>query len=131
MYRVSPLTYFVRGLAAAGLANAEIHCSAVEMLQLDMPQNTSFQTCGDYLTPYAKLAGGYVANPQATADCQYCPVSKTNTVLLALGIEPDHAWRNAGIMAAYVVFNILVTFAAYRLTRVRGRKGAASAGQVN
>lgn len=121
VYRVSPLTYFIRGLVTAGLANTHIHCSSIETLLVKIPQNlandTSQVTCGSYFAPYMEYAGGYLDNPEATNDCQYCPIFSTNIALQSLGIDIKHPWWNAGYMAVHVVFNVLAVFVLYWLAR--------------
>lgn len=119
MYRVSPLTYILEGLAIAGISGTSVACSAVEMLEVILPPNMG--TCEEYLLAYIQTAGGYVANSDDSSGlCQYCPVSDANTVLrvLGMGTEKKRAWRNMGFMAAYVVFDILAVFLIYWLARV-------------
>ncbi|RYP91933.1 hypothetical protein DL770_001907 [Monosporascus sp. CRB-9-2] len=87
MYRVSPLTYFAEGLTVAGLANANVTCSAVELLHINVPRESAGQTCGSYLGPYIERAGGYLENPTDTAGCRYCPVSKANPALASLDFD--------------------------------------------
>ncbi|KAI1455296.1 ABC drug exporter AbcA [Annulohypoxylon moriforme] len=127
MYRVSPLTYFLEGLAVAGLADAHITCSPVELLRLPLPDNSDASTCGEYLGPFALEAGGQVANPDARAgsDCLYCPYSDVNSILASFGMDTRNGWRDVGLMIVYVFFNVLMTFAIYWLARVpKGRRGA-------
>lgn len=118
MYHVSPLTYLLEGLAVAGLAGAEVRCSAIEML--DIPFNArigsnlsesraSASTCSDYLQPYVDAFSGYVGNPSATSICKLCPVSSVDTLLDAFGMDVSHNWRDAGLLSCYICFNILVT----------------------
>ncbi|KAI1484553.1 ABC-2 type transporter-domain-containing protein [Biscogniauxia mediterranea] len=123
VYHASPLTYFITGVIVAGLANTRIACSAVELLHINPPSSdTTPQTCGEYLGPYARFSGGYVANPDARTDCMYCPASSTNAVLETLGMSTQDRWRNVGFMAVYVVFNIAATFFIYWAVRVPPQK---------
>lgn len=122
MYYLSPLSYFLEGVAIAGVASAKISCSDVETLHVDIPSefSSASRTCGNYLQSYAEASGGYVVNPNATEGCQFCPVSQANSVLSgSLGMDPQAviAWRNVGIMAVYVIFNITATFGIYWLVR--------------
>ncbi|TGJ82175.1 hypothetical protein E0Z10_g6567 [Xylaria hypoxylon] len=120
LYRVSPLTYLLEGLAVSGLAQAHIHCSDIETLHIPLPSavNNIATTCGDYLQSYVLSAGGYVTNTSSTTYCQYCPVSSVNTLLMGFGMDVHHTWRNVGILASYVAFNIFATFALFWATRV-------------
>lgn len=117
MYRVSPQTYLMNGLATAGLSNTKVTCSSIESLQIDsLPPGRS--SCGEYLGPYAEAAKGYVVNPDATANCRYCTVSDTNDLLAIFEMAKDSVRYNVGLVAVYVVFNILITFGFYRLARM-------------
>ncbi|KAK3392792.1 AtrD, ABC-transporter [Podospora didyma] len=121
MYRLSPLTYFIDAIVLAGFVNTHIECSATELRRIEPILTPLIQTCGEYLAPYIAASGGYVANPLATTICELCPIADTNPVLALFGMEPVEigtAWRNAGIMMGYSVFNIMATFGIYWLARV-------------
>lgn len=117
MYRVSPMTYLIAGWAGTGLEGRVVRCSTLEMAIFDPP---SGQTCGAYLQRYLNNgAPGALYNPQATANCEYCPLRNANQFLAGVNIYPDQRWRNFGIGWAYVVFNIFAAVALYYLFRVR------------
>lgn len=115
MYRVSPFTYLVSGMLSTGVSGAATTCEAVEFLKFTPPAN---QTCGDYLGAYIKLAGGYLQDPMATAECAFCRISETDTYLKQTFIEFSDAWRNFGLMLVYVAFNIFGAVFIYWLVRV-------------
>lgn len=122
MYRVSPLTYMIEGLAASSLADAPITCSAKETLRISRAEGSSssspLATCGEYLEAFVQTAGGYVANPGGTSECEYCPIDNSNAVLRRFGMDTQRPWRDVGILAAYVGFNIVAMFGIYWLARV-------------
>ena len=120
MYRISPFTYLVDGILSTGMANALITCSDIEYLHFDPPNGS---TCGEYLQSYISSAGGYVLDPKATQDCQFCTIRDTNTLLKTLSVNYDLRWRNFGIMWAYVAFNVLGAIVLYWLARVPKIKG--------
>ncbi|KAJ8070580.1 hypothetical protein OCU04_000953 [Sclerotinia nivalis] len=95
-------------MVLAGLANAHIECSDIEIVHIDPPFSNS--TCINYLGPFMRYAGGVLRNPTASTDCLYCPVDQTNQLLQQLGLETEHAWRNAAYMVVYIVFNTLAIF---------------------
>lgn len=85
MFRVSPLNYMIEGLAARGLANLRVTCSAKEMLHIRKAGDPPLRTCGEYLEACVGGAGGYVANPGDVSDCQDCAVENNNAVLRRFG----------------------------------------------
>lgn len=115
MYRLSPFTYLISGIASVGLANAPVTCSSIELLHFSPIAN---QTCGEYMAPYIHSAGGYLVNSAEMADCAYCPVSDTNALLGLVGIEYGDRWRDFGIMWVYVVVDVVGALFFYWLIRV-------------
>lgn len=80
-------------------------------------------TCGDYLGPFAKAAGGSIYNPNASSDCQYCTISTADEYLAGSSIFYSTRWRNYGIVFSYIVFNICMAVFLYYLIRVRKSSG--------
>ncbi|RFU25670.1 hypothetical protein B7463_g10669, partial [Scytalidium lignicola] len=122
MYRVSPLTYIVSGIAATGLQDRPVKCSASETSVFN-PENGL--TCGSYLQAYLRNAPGQLYNPTATTECQYCQLSNSEQFLALSNISLSTRWRNFGIVWAYIVFNICMAITLYYVFRVRkwgGRK---------
>jgi hypothetical protein len=120
MYRVSPFTYLVDGILSTGLANTLVTCSAIEFLHFEPPNGTN---CGQYLSNYTSFAGGYLQNPEATTDCQFCTVRDTNTLLHGMSLSYDLRWRNFGIMWIFIVFNVAGAIFLYWWVRVPKTKG--------
>lgn len=119
MYRVSPFTYYIGGIAGAALHGRTVECNAAELSVFNPP---SGQTCGDYMEKYVESAGGSVYNKNATSDCQYCSMSSADQYLAAREIYYDDRWRNYGIFWCYFVFNIFGAVILYYLFRVRTSK---------
>lgn len=115
MYRCNPFTYFVEGFLGTALSNAGATCATNEFLRFDPPNGS---TCIEYLQDYKDVAGGFVGNPQATSQCEYCPVAETNKFLMGVNIDFANRWRNFGIMWAFIIFNILSAVFFFWLTRV-------------
>jgi ATP-binding cassette subfamily G (WHITE) protein 2 (PDR) len=118
MNRVSPFTYMVEAMLSVGVANTNVVCSATELIRFN-PQGT---TCGEYIAPFIGMVGGYMSNPDATADCAYCAMNETNTFLAAFNIYYSNFWRNFGIMWVYVIVNIFGAIGLYWLARVPKNK---------
>ncbi|KAI9369377.1 ABC-2 type transporter-domain-containing protein [Aspergillus egyptiacus] len=115
MYRVSPFTYMVAGMLATAVSGTDVVCDVIETLQFDPPAN---QTCGAYLGPFIEAVGGAIQNPDATSMCRYCSMAKTDDFLAAVLSYWDDAWRNFGLIWAYIAFNIVCAIGIYWLARV-------------
>ncbi|CAE6413745.1 unnamed protein product [Rhizoctonia solani] len=116
MYRLSPLTYLIEGLLVNGIGNMDLTCSATEIQTIIPP---SGQTCSAYMNQYISSAGGYLVNPDASSDCQFCPQNTTDTYLASLNMSYSHRWRNVGIMLAFTLFNIFLVYVCTWLFRIR------------
>ncbi|KAF5012146.1 hypothetical protein FDECE_1795 [Fusarium decemcellulare] len=122
MYRVSPFTYLVSSIMATGLANTHVTCADNEYVVFDPPAN---QTCNDFLSDYVSKAGGYVLNPSATSECNFCTIEDTNVFLDSISSSYEHRWRDWGIGIVYIVVNIVGALALYWLVRMpKGKKKA-------
>ncbi|KAJ7928748.1 hypothetical protein B0H13DRAFT_2181709 [Mycena leptocephala] len=117
MYRVSPYTYMIEGLLGQALGKHNITCSAVELLKIEPPAG---QTCGEYLTTYISNTGGYLTNADATSTCEFCTTATTDEFLGgSFNIFYANHWRNAGLMFAYIVFNIIAIYVLTYFFRIR------------
>ncbi|KAF2004723.1 hypothetical protein P154DRAFT_426153, partial [Amniculicola lignicola CBS 123094] len=116
MYHVSPLTYWVAGVAGVadvGLGGKPVNCTSNELAIFNPP---SGQSCPAYIFSYATAAGGNLFNPEATTQCQYCPVSNSDQFLSFVAISYLHGWRNFGLVWAYICFrNFMAVVFYYRL----------------
>ena len=131
MYRVSPFTYMVEGLLSTSVAGAPVTCAANEYLKFQAPAGIN---CGQYLAEYIAEAGGYLQDPTSSS-CSYCQISNTNAYLAGVSIHQSNAWRDFGLMFAYILFNIAAAPAIYYLARVpkgskKRREGGAGAGPI-
>ena len=120
MYRVNPLTYIVSGISATGLHEREIQCSQPETNRFNPPDG---ETCAQYLQTFMLEAPGQLLNPDATQDCQYCPLKNADQFLASVGISWTQRWRNFGIVWAYVAFNAFATYGFYFLVRTKAHHG--------
>ena len=123
MWFVSPLTYWVGGIAVTMLHGRQVECSDSESSVFDPPTG---QTCQQYLAPYLTQAPGTLQNPEATSQCRYCALSNADQFLAGSRISWDDRWRNFGLMWAYICFNIVGAVALYYFFRVRKAKKSKS-----
>jgi ATP-binding cassette subfamily G (WHITE) protein 2 (PDR) len=105
----------VGGIVSTGIGHTPILCSAKEMVHFDPP---AAKDCATYLTEYITYAGGSLLNPNATQNCQFCPVSNTDNVLAVLGIKFEDRWRDFGLTLVYSAINVLGALALYWLFRL-------------
>jgi ATP-binding cassette, subfamily G (WHITE), member 2, PDR len=70
------------------------------------------------MAPYISYAGGYLTNPDATANCNFCSISSTNTFLAAFNIHYSDRWTDFGLMWVYIIFNVCAALGLYWLARV-------------
>lgn len=104
------MSYWVLTILSTGLANVEVTCASNEFTTLSPPDG---QTCGDYMADYILRAGGYLLDPNATRDCNYCKIKDTNVYLATINSEYDTRWRKFSIIWAYIAFNIAAALVLY------------------
>ncbi|CEI41683.1 ABC transporter CDR4 [Fusarium venenatum] len=116
MYRVSPMTYLVGGIAVSGLAGNQVRCSQSELAIFQPPAG---QTCGSYMQAYLEQgASGTLLNPGATTDCSYCPLTFADQILARSDMHYSDRWMDWGVGFAYIAFNVGATFLFYSLSRL-------------
>ena len=81
-------------MLAATLNNIPVQCTPDETAHFDAPPG---QTCSKYAGEFAKAAGGYLLNPDANSDCQYCQYTVGNQYLASLNIQASEKWRDFGM----------------------------------
>jgi|SRR5712671_6780133 len=86
------------------VGRAEITCAPIEYVTVNPP---SGQTCQQYLSQYINGFGGYLTNPDAVDNCQFCGFRTTDEYLqVNSNIFFSHHWRNLGLMFVYIAFNV-------------------------
>ncbi|VEU22722.1 DEKNAAC103794 [Brettanomyces naardenensis] len=119
MYRVSPLTYWVSSMLAAGIGRSPVYCSANEFVSFPPPAG---MTCGEYMDLYISAAGGYLKDDSATDVCSFCSLSTTDGYLKSVHINYDNRWRDWGIFFCYLVINECLMLIFYWVARVPKKK---------
>lgn len=125
MYHVSPFTYLIEGMLGQGtfsyynpfnadevtsvrfslaVGRMEINCADKELVKLEPP---SGESCASYMQTFINTTGGYLTNPDATSDCEYCSARTTDQFLVSnFNIRYQHHWRNLGLVLAFTVLNV-------------------------
>jgi ABC-type multidrug transport system permease subunit/ABC-type multidrug transport system ATPase subunit len=119
MYRLSPFSYLVSAMLSTAIAGTHVQCAPNELLHFSPPDGMSCQT---YMTNYLLAAGGYLAPDTPDGQCSYCAIADTDTYLKSLNTGYDVAWRNFGLIWAYIIFNVFGALAMYWLVRVPKNK---------
>ncbi|KAF8557467.1 pleiotropic drug resistance ABC transporter [Imleria badia] len=121
MYYVSPLTYVIEGLLGEALGHQLITCTSTELVTIEPPAGTN---CSAYMDPYIAFAGGYLADPNATAACAFCPFRTTDAYMqFNFNVSYGHHWRDLGIILGVAGFNVLFMFAGMYFFRIRRGMG--------
>ena len=117
MYYVNPSTYWIGGVLAATLNNTPVHCAPQEAAYFTPPPGS---TCAAYAQAFVDTAGGYLTNPNATADCGYCQFSSGVDYMRTLNIVPEDKWRNFGIFLAFCISNWALVYFFIYTVRIKG-----------
>jgi ATP-binding cassette subfamily G (WHITE) protein 2 (SNQ2) len=121
MYYLSPFTYLIEGLLGQALGNQPITCTSAELVTIEAPSGMS---CSAYMDPYIALAGGYLADPNATAACAFCPFQTTDAYMqFNFNVSYGHHWRDLSVVLGVTGFNVLFMFAGMYLFRIRNGMG--------
>lgn len=117
MYYINPSTYWIGGVLGATLHNIPVRCTPTETARFNPPPG---QSCGAYAGAFAQRAGGYLINPSASTDCQYCPYSVGDQYLTSLNITYEQRWRDFGVFLAFCVSNWALVYFFVWTVRIRG-----------
>ncbi|KAJ1912602.1 ATP-binding cassette transporter snq2 [Mycoemilia scoparia] len=118
MYWLTPIRYFVEGVVTNELYDLDIVCKPEQFYVFQPPSD---QTCGDYAADFLKTGPGYLKNPDASSDCQYCPFKVGQEYFVTLDWDFANRYRNFGIMLAFLVFNCLVVTFFIKVYKVNKR----------
>ncbi|SOV02442.1 probable ATP-binding multidrug cassette transport protein [Ustilago sp. UG-2017a] len=118
LYNVNPVRFTISPLIANELYGLQVQCAANEFSRFSPP---SGQTCAQWAGSYISRMGGYLANPDATADCMYCTYSSGEQFYSAFGIRFSERGRDVGIMIAFIVFNCAATILFTKILRFSNR----------
>ncbi|EKV12246.1 ABC drug exporter AtrF [Penicillium digitatum] len=119
MYYVNPVTWWLRGVLSAVLPDVQVECSSLEATHFNPPPG---KTCDAYAADFVNsiAKAGYLVNPQATADCQYCPYKDGEQYMANLNVHVGDKWRCFGIFLAFVMINWALVYFFIYTVRVRG-----------
>ncbi|GAA5997309.1 uncharacterized protein JCM10292_000170 [Rhodotorula paludigena] len=108
LYWVSPFQHYVRAMLAALLHDDTVRCADYEVVSFQPPPGLD---CGTYVADYLTTHSGYLLDTAESAMCQFCRMSTGDDFLSTLNISFDDRWMSLGILAAYSLSNVLITYA--------------------
>ena len=73
-----------------------------------------------YAQNFVNQAGGYLLNPNATAECGYCAFTSGVDFMRTLNIEPKDKWGYFGIFLGFCFSNWFLIYFFIYTVRVRG-----------
>lgn len=81
-----------------------MECARIAYVQLNPPTEI---TSSQFLDPITSSFRGYLTNPNATTDCNFCSVYNYDAFLaVRFNIFYSRAWCNFGFMMVLVFFNV-------------------------
>ena len=110
MFPLSPFTWVMEGILGNAVGGAKVECLDKEMQTLHPPDG---QTCEGYMRNFPL---GYATSKDG--DCKYCLYDMGDQYLESIRYNYHHKYRDLGIMAAYIAFNIILLFGLFYLFRV-------------
>jgi ABC-type multidrug transport system permease subunit len=75
-------------------------------------------TCHEYFGSFVASAGGALSYANAVGVCSFCPLARTDELLMIFKIEYKDRWLNLSVIFIYIGFNVAATFGVYLLARV-------------
>lgn len=118
LYELSPYTRTLSAMVSTELRGLVIRCKMDEFALFDPPAG---ETCGSWASEFAERFGGYIDNLTDNSACRYCQYKLGDEFFLPLNISYSNRGRDAGILFAFVVFNLLATIVASRFLRYAKR----------
>ncbi|KAH9815156.1 pleiotropic drug resistance ABC transporter [Melampsora americana] len=119
MLQLDPYTRIMGGLVVNELHGLRITCAPQEFSRIQPPIG---QTCQQWLSTFVNSTGGYLQNPDATSDCDYCQYKVGEEFSTPLNYSYSNRWRDLGILVAFSVFNSIVTVLAAKFLTLRYAK---------
>ncbi|WWC57723.1 uncharacterized protein I303_100257 [Kwoniella dejecticola CBS 10117] len=122
IYYLNPFNYLIGGLVSRIMWDVDVQCAEEEYGIFNPPDG---ETCQAYMTEFLSQNPGYLNNPDATSQCQYCPYSKGYEYLktLNLGDKVD-GWRDIAITALFCLSSYGFVFLLLKLRSKASKKAS-------
>lgn len=119
IFWVDPLRYFLGGTVSSVLHNVKAKCSQEDLSVFDPP---SAQTCASYMADFLSEHPGYLVNPNATENCEYCRFSYGDDYGATLDYYYSDRWRDWAVLLGWSLLNLVAIWFFTWLYRVKLRK---------
>ncbi|RAH84602.1 ABC transporter-like protein [Aspergillus japonicus CBS 114.51] len=127
LFWVDPMRYFFGATVGVVLHDVPVHCGVSDLVRFEPPPGL---TCGQYAGPSGSGGGrlyldqnpGYLVNPNATADCGYCPYMVGDDYLATLEYGYDQRWWNWAAFLGFCCSNFVLLYGVVWLTKGRGQR---------
>ncbi|KAH9914745.1 uncharacterized protein B0H18DRAFT_1125328 [Fomitopsis serialis] len=118
LYQLNPYTRTLSTMLSTELHGLRVTCKADEFAIFNPP---SGQTCEGWGAEFVNTYGGYIDNLQDSTSCRYCQYAVGDQFYEPLDISIHNRWRDAWVLFAFVVFNMLATIVVSRYLRYNKR----------
>lgn len=104
-------------MTSATTSNVQVDCLERELAVFNPPPN---ETCESYAGSFVDQAPGYMINPSATFNCQYCSLSDSSTFLNSINVYQGSGWPWGyfGIFVIYIFTNLGLIYGLYYVTKI-------------
>ncbi|CAM1507980.1 Fc.00g048280.m01.CDS01 [Cosmosporella sp. VM-42] len=124
LYYLDPFNYLVGGLFGPIIWDVKVECHLNELTSFNAPNG---QTCGEYMAEFLSANAGYIANPDATGDCNYCPYSTGADYARTFNLKEEYyGWRDTGITALFCISSYALVFL---MMKLRSKKTKSARGE--
>ncbi|KAK0564174.1 ATP-binding cassette transporter snq2 [Tilletia horrida] len=134
MFPLSPFTYLVESLVGNAVTGIPVRCTEQELNVLNPPPGQSCDTyLGGFSTSLETLNSGGAVNAVDSGyfqtlpngQCGYCQFRDGDRFLASVSLDAKFRFRDVGILAAYIVFNLLLAYVLFFFFRIgfKNRKG--------
>ncbi|KAH7152018.1 ABC-2 type transporter-domain-containing protein [Dactylonectria estremocensis] len=123
IYYLDPFRYLFGGLLGPIIWDVQVNCKPEEFTSFNAPDG---QTCGEYMADFLSSNAGYVADLNATENCQYCAYSTGADYAKTFNLQEEYyGWRDTGITALFCISSYALVFLMMKL-RSKKTKSARS-----
>ncbi|KAF3941557.1 hypothetical protein ABW19_dt0205188 [Dactylella cylindrospora] len=110
VYYANPIAYAARGMIGNVIHGVDVVCSPQELVTFVPP---SGETCLQYAGEWLNSSFGYLVDPNAIGNCQYCAYKTGDEYLTGVNIKYSDRWDYFGYFMIFIFTNIILIFVSY------------------